>query len=145
MIPLELATAAGGALIGGFLKLQALKMQAEQHKFDLIAGKEKLLQSGVAAAREFIPQGGAMTRRMIVMAVLFAVFIAPTLIAWFQPGTSIFYGYTESTRGFLFFVDSIEKMKFHEMRGLVILPVHTHLAIAIASFYFGAGIVKQAK
>lgn len=143
MIPLELATVAGGAILGGVLKLQAAKMQAQQRTHDLLAGKERIVQDGIENARKFLPKGGEWTRRLIVMAVMFAIFIAPSLATYLDPTTSVYYGYTESTRGFWFFVDSIEKMRFHEMKGLVILPIHTHLAGAIAGFYFGAGVVKQ--
>lgn len=142
MIPMELLTAGGGALVGGALKLWARKMEADQQKFELMAGRERIHQSGIEAARKWVPKGGEATRRLIVMAVMFAVFVAPTALAWLHPQTPVFYGYSESTRGFLFFWESIDKMKFYEMRGLVILPIHTHMAAAIAGFYFGAGVAK---
>ena len=45
-------------------------------------------------------------------------------------------------RGFLFLLDSIDKMRFEQMTGYVILPVHTQMAAAISGFYFGGGLAK---
>lgn len=72
------------------------------------------------------------------MAVLFTVFI---LAAYF-PETPVFYAYAEKTRGFWFIFESIDRMRFEQMTGYVILPVHTQMAAAICGFYFGGGLAK---
>jgi hypothetical protein len=33
-------------------------------------------------------------------------------------------------------------MRFEQMAGYVILPVHTQMAAAISGFYFGGGLAK---
>jgi hypothetical protein len=66
-----------------------------------------------------------LTRRLIVISVLFTVFIAPFILAAFFPHTPVFYAYGEKSRGFWFIFESLDKMRFEQMAGYVILPVHT--------------------
>ncbi|MCC5840709.1 MAG: hypothetical protein JJT96_11340 [Opitutales bacterium] len=65
---------------------------------------------------QFVPPGGPLTRRIIVVSVLFAVFIAPFILAAFFPETPVFYAYAEKTRGFWFVFESIDRMRFEECR-----------------------------
>ncbi|MFO7725342.1 MAG: hypothetical protein R6V45_07315 [Oceanipulchritudo sp.] len=68
-------------------------------------------------ARDFIPAGGPLTRRIIVVAVLFAVFIAPFVLAAFFPQTPVFYAYAEKSRGFLFIFEA-KRQKLFDCRAL---------------------------
>ena len=76
--------------------------------------------------------------------MLFAVFIASFVLAAFFPQTPVFYAYAEKTRGLGFLFESIDKMRFEQMNGYVILPVHTQMAAAISGFYFGGWASKVA-
>jgi hypothetical protein len=104
-------------------------------------GEQQRVPSG-RWCEQFLPAGGPMTRRLIVISVLFTVFIAPFILAAFFPHTPVFYAYAEKTRGFWFIFESIDKMHFEQMAGYVILPVHTQMAAAISGFYFGGGLAK---
>lgn len=142
MIPTEIITFTVSTALGAWIKLKSKQMEVQRHQADLWAKQAGVVMDDRAKARDFIPLGGPLTRRIIVAAVLFAVFLAPFLLAAFFPETSVFYAYAEKTRGFWFLFESIDKMYFEPMIGYVILPVHTQMAAAISGFYFGGGLAK---
>ena len=142
MIPTEIITFAASTAIGAWIKLKSKQMETQKHNADLWAQKAGVIVEERANARDFVPPGGPWVRRLIVLSVLFAVFIAPFILAAFFPSTPVFYAYSEKTRGFLFLLESLDKMEFQQMTGYVILPVHTQMASAISGFYFGGGLAK---
>ena len=142
MIPTEIITFTATTAIGAWIKLKSKQMEVQKHNADLWAQKAGVLMEDRSKAREFIPPGGPVVRRIIVMSVLFAVFIAPFILAAFFPQTPVFFAYAQESRGFLFLLESIDKMEFQQMSGYVILPVHTQMAAAISGFYFGGGLAK---
>ena len=144
MIPAELISAGGSAVLGGALKLMALKMENSRQAWAIQKEKTELAHADVQRARAF--KGGAISRRLIVISVMLTVFIAPILTAWLAPWIGeipVYYGYTEGSARFFGLFGTIEETKFVKMEGLVLLPVHTHMASSLAGFYFGAGIVKS--
>lgn len=142
MIPTEIITFTLSTAIGAWIKLKSKQMEVQKHQADLWAKRAGVILEDRSKARDYIPPGGPMTRRIIVMAVLFAVFIAPFVLAAFFPQTPVFYAYAEKTHGFWFIFESLEKTQFQQMHGYVILPVHTQMAAAISGFYFGGGLAK---
>ena len=142
MIPAEIITFTVSTAIGALIKLKSKQMEAQKHQADLWAKQAGIIAEERQKARDYIPAGGPLTRRLIVVAVLFAVFIAPFILAAFFPQTPVFFAYAEKTRGLWFIFESIDKMRFEQMTGYVILPVHTQMAAAISGFYFGGGLAK---
>jgi len=142
MIPTEILTFAVSTALGAYIKLKSKQLEFRQKETELWARRAGVIVDDRVKARDFIPPGGPFIRRIIVCAVLFAVFIAPFILAAFYPETPVFYAYSEKSRGFLFLFEGIEKMRFEPMNGYVILPIHTQLASAISGFYFGGGIAK---
>ena len=143
MIPAEVLTFATTTGLGAALKLASKKMEMDQQRFDWAAKKENLKEVSRESARKFTPKGGPIIRRAIVFTMLFTVFIAPVILAFFH--LPVVYAYSEEPGRFLwglFGGGGIEKMKFVEMQGMVILPVHVHIASAISGFYFGTAAVK---
>ena len=142
MIPAEIITFTVSTAIGALIKLKSKQMEAQKHQADLWAKQAGIIAEERQKARDYVPAGGPLTRRLIVVAVLFAVFIAPFILAAFFPQTPVFFAYAEKTRGLMFIFESIDKMRFEQMTGYVILPVHTQMAAAISGFYFGGGLAK---
>jgi hypothetical protein len=142
MITPEILTFAVSTGLGAWIKIQGkrLEMQREQHAQLLAAARVR--QAGLAAVRQWVPPGGPWMRRLIVASVLFAVFLAPFVLAAFFPETPVYYAYSETSRGFLFLWNELDRMQFQPLEGYVILPIHTQMASAIAGFYFGAGVAK---
>jgi hypothetical protein len=142
MIPTEIITFTVSTAIGAWIKLKSKQMEVQKHQADLWAKQAGVVSEDRINARNYIPPGGPLTRRLIVISVLFTVFIAPFILAAFFPHTPVFYAYAEKTRGFWFIFESLDKMHFEQMAGYVILPVHTQMAAAISGFYFGGGLAK---
>ena len=138
MIPLEIFTLVGNLALGAYLKMKHQEAQARhQHLKDLVMMNDSNVKSQ-NEARKFVPDGGKMTRRIIVVSVIIAVFMAPTLAPLLFPDIPVNYLYSESS-GWAF---SYEKIKVITMSGITILPVATHSATAIIGFYFGSRIGK---
>lgn len=93
-------------------------------------------------AREYNAPGFQFTRRVIALASVGAIIVAPILAAIFMPGLPISYGFAESVGGFMFFTSATEALVWTTGTGIVIGPVHTHLVYAIAGMYFGSSVVK---
>ena len=143
MIPTEVLTFASTTGLGAALKLISKKMEIEKQRFEFAMKKEEVKEVSRQSARAFTPTGGPIIRRAIVFTMLFTVFIAPVILAFFN--LPVVYAYSEEPGKFLFGLfggGGIEKMKFVEMQGMVILPVHVHIASAISGFYFGTASVK---
>ena len=145
MIPTELATFGSSVVVGGGLKVFAQYMAArskrEEERDRFIANRDKEHSTRLKEARAFLPQGGEWTRRLIVIACMIAL-IAPTLLPALFPGLTVSYAYSEAKGAWWIFQTSLETLKTVELRGIVILPLHTHVCSAVAGFYFGAGIAK---
>jgi len=142
MIPTEIITFTVSTALGAWIKLKSKQMDAQRQQADLWAQQAGVVIDDRSRVRDFMPPGGPLTRRIIVVSVLFAVFIAPFILAAFFPDTPVFYAYTEKSRGFLFIFESVDRLRFERMTGYVILPVHTQMAAAISGFYFGGGLAK---
>jgi len=92
----------------------------------------------VRAARDGGTEGFRWTRRLIALACIGAIIVAPILASIFIPNLPISYGFAESVGGFMFFTDPREALVWTTGTGVVIGPIHTHLTYAIAGMYFGA-------
>lgn len=147
-LPSELLTLGSSTLIGGGLKIWSQYAQQarerEQNRDRFLAHREKEEQEGFKLARQFVPMGGEWTRRLIVIACMFAL-IAPTILPALIDGLAVSYAYTEGKGGWWIFQTSLETLKTVQLEGIVILPLHTHTCAAVTGFYFGAGITKWKK
>jgi len=101
-----------------------------------------LKQKGIAQARNHSDPGFKFTRRLIALASVGAIIVAPILASIFLPSLPISYGFAESVGGFMFFTDPREALVWTTGTGIVIGPVHTHLVYAIAGMYFGSSTVE---
>lgn len=132
-----------GTLVGGIFKLIAQAQANHQRLFEnALKAHAAADDSADRAAKRAGGSGGEWTRRLIVLAVLFTVFLAPFILAAWLPKTPIFYAWVESTGGFWFFKSATDKLHVVRVDGFTLLPIHTQLAAIIAGFYFGAGIAK---
>lgn len=132
-----------GTVLGGIFKLIAQGQANHQRLFEnAIKANKAADASADAAAARTKGTGGEWTRRMIVVAVLFTVFLAPFILAAWFPAAPIFYAWQESGGGFWFFRSAVDQLHIVRVDGFTLLPIHTQLAACIAGFYFGAGIAK---
>lgn len=124
------------------MKILAKKVEINKLASVRSADEAKAMGDAIAAARSYQPAGGVWTRRTIVWSMLFTVFVAPVILSFYS--IPIIYGYSEAKGSFLWglFGGKLSEMKFVEMVGMVILPVHVHIAVAVGGFYFGTAAIK---
>jgi hypothetical protein len=142
MIPVEVITLLSSSGVGAALKLVSKSIELGKLANARSDAERKQYLEAVTAARKYQPAGGVWTRRTIVWAMLSTVFVAPTIVACFD--IPIIYGYAETGTRFLWglFTPGTDKMRFVQVHGMVILPIHTHMAASIGGFYFGTSAVK---
>ena len=61
-----------------------------------------------------------------------AIVVLPKLVPLFFPHVDVFMAYEEMSKGFLFFTSDALQLQFKSIHGLIITPLDTHLASAIA-------------
>lgn len=146
-IPLELFTMLFTTGVGGILKIWAQAIQAKdaQNK-RLMAVAAKNAQIYKEAREHEGPTrstGFHWTRRTIaLLAVAFIICLPKILVIW-MPEIAVTVGYHELKRGFLFFWEDAEKVKWVAQQGFVITPLDTHLMSAIVGLFFGSEICKR--
>lgn len=145
-MPPEVATGLIGAgagavtkIVGVFADLQGQLTEAAIRK------SEAADKSADAAAARTQDSGGRWTRRaMALMSSAFLFGIPFLLIALYAAGHPIPTNYLYNQQeGFAFW--GSERLYSAEVFGVVITPVHTHLATLAWGFYFGAGTVARGR
>ena len=123
----------GGGVTGFVMKLIAAQVENQARALDALERKQSLVDDSAdrAAART----GGVWMRRLITTAVLFAIIIVPTVVAF----TDVDVAIQKETKGILGLFSGV---KWEQVSGYVILPEVRQTALAIVGFYFGSSQVK---
>ena len=129
----ELIAMLGGGVTGFVMKLIAAQVENQARALDALERKQSLVDDSAdrAAART----GGVWMRRLITTAVLFAIIIVPTVVAF----TDVDVAIQKETKGILGLFSGV---KWEQVSGYVILPEVRQTALAIVGFYFGSSQVK---
>lgn len=139
-IPVELITM-GVSALGGFIMKQQAEARKERHEEHLraIARHETAEASRVRAANV----AGKWIRRFLVSSVVFAVILAPFIIAVFTDATTVIQ-YTERSGGWLWglFGPEYDDNQFQEIKGYLMTSETRHGLLAVIAFYFGQGAAK---
>jgi len=137
MIPLEVFTLIGGSAMGFLFKFMAERAKDRQQQFEMMI---KTLQakddSADRAASRDKTDGGRWIRRLIVMAVLFGVILAPFILAII--GKPVIVEIETPTREWLFgIIKTGGVTKFYELGSYLLIPELRASLMAIIGFYFG--------
>lgn len=142
MIPTELLTLGASTLAGGTMRL--IGMWAEAKREQAQATMQLLgerTNNAVRLSSAGTP-GYQWTRRTIALMVIFAVMVLPKLAVLILPDLPVVYGWTSSPSGLASWLFGMEQLTWHVTRGLVITPLDTNFAMAIAGLYFGSASVS---
>jgi len=126
----ELLAMLAGSASGFIFKLIGSLVEAQKSAVQGLIKKQGAADASHDAADK---RGGAWIRRFIVTVVLFAVVVAPFLLAHSPEGITV-----GSERSFLFF----NYIKWETLGGYVILPEIRQTLLAIVGFYFGSSQIK---
>ncbi len=128
----ELLAMFGGGLSGFVFKLIGTMVSNQQSTVDAVIRKQASADESHDKASK---RGGEWIRRLIVCVVLFAVVVAPFLLAHSPEGITI-GGEKTWLWGFL------KNTNYQTLQGYVILPEIRQTVLAIVGFYFGSSQIK---
>ena len=141
-LPTELISLLGSSLFGSTMRLISFSVLAKHRERLLALHKKNLLEVSVNNARNTPHYTLQLTRRIIALMAVFFVIVFPKIMALIHPDIPIAIGYSQLTKGFLFFSSSYDQIHWVQLKGLVITPLDTHLLSAIIGLYFGSALVE---
>lgn len=125
----------GGGVSGFLMKLIASQAEAQQRQVDMMIRKQEVAD---ASAEKAAARGGVLVRRVIAFTILFAMIVAPFIVAFFDIPVTVIDEARGGLLGFLGFA----KPLVTEMQGFVLLPEVRQGMLALLGFYFGSSQVK---
>ncbi len=128
----ELIALLGGGFSGFIFKLIGTLVQAQQANIQSMLQKQEIADDSHDRASS---RGGEWVRRLIVCVILFAVVVAPFLLAYSSKGVTI-----GTSNTFLFGLFDLTSYK--TLDGYVILSEVRVTVSAIVGFYFGSSQLK---
>jgi hypothetical protein len=144
MIPIELISGAIGAIGGFAMKAYALKMQTEADRFNRMLSAIKATDDSADRAVARVPndKAGNYIRRLIVLAILFGVILAPFILAMMNKPLTV--EVDSPVKTWLFgFLSSGGKPVFYEINSYLLIPEVRQSLIALIGFYFGQSAAKR--
>lgn len=125
----------GGGITGFVMRLIASQAEAQGRALDAALTKQGAIDDSAdrAAART----GGVWVRRVIAVAILFAVIVAPFIFAFSNIPVAL-EGERGGVFGFLF-----GNGNYKQIEGFVLLPEVRQGMLALLSFYFGSSVIKR--
>ena len=138
MIASELMSLIGGGFVGFLFRYLAEKREIEKENFNRVLNIiDKSKEVADAAAARVPLDVGRVTRRIIVMCVLFAGVLAPFIAPIF--GINTFVETDQNDPQFLFgLIPEMSKKVFVEIQGFVYTTEMKQTLMAIVGFYFGS-------
>jgi len=134
-LSIELLAMLGGGVSGFLMKLIASQAEAQQRQVDMMIRKQEVAD---ASAEKAAARGGVLVRRVIAFTILFAMIVAPFIVAFFDIPVTVIDEARGGILGFLGFT----KPLVTEMKGFVLLPEVRQGMLALLGFYFGSSQVK---
>lgn len=128
----ELIAMLGGGASGFIFKLIGQLVSNQQSTVESMLKKQSVADESHDRASS---RGGEWVRRVIVCTVLFAVVVAPFLLAHSPEGVTV----GQETSSFFGFFKGI---KYQTLNGYLILPEVRQTVLAIVGFYFGSSTIK---
>jgi hypothetical protein len=134
-MPIELISLLGGGVAGFVMRFMAAQAESQARAFDRMLAAQSKADESAELARRHDP--GSWVRRVIAMVILFAVVVAPFILAlvgvpvvvegeraWWDP-FGLFTGSWETVSGF------------------ILLPEVRQGMVALIGFYFGSSQVRR--
>ena len=142
MIPAEILTMGGGALVGFFFKLVAKRAENEQKRFEMIMREKNFIEESANNAVKRVPiEAGKWVRRLIVVSVLFGVILAPFVVTFLNHPIVVEEIITRKILWGL--LGTRTEPVFIEIEGYLLVPEIRQALTAIIGFYFGQATVKR--
>ena len=132
---IELLAMLGGGLSGFVMKMIASQAEAQQRQAELMIRKQEVAD---VSAEKAAARGGVVVRRVIAFTILFAMIVAPFIVAFFDIPVTVI----DEARGGILGWLGFSKPLVTEMSGFVLLPEVRQGMLALLGFYFGSSQVR---
>lgn len=133
----ELLSLIGGSLAGFIFRHMAEKRQSEKEIFErLIAANTQTTKNQDSAAKRVPIDAGKITRRIIVLSVLFGAILAPFILPFFGIPTVVEYNRTNPEWLFGLIPTSTETV-FETVNGFLYTKENREVLLSVVGFYFG--------
>ena len=138
----ELLSLIGGGLMGAITKMWAQSSADKQAIFErLIKSAQAENDFANAASKRSIGNGGEITRRIIILAVLFGVILAPFLLTLIQLPTVVQVDIP--VKSFFGIFSWGGQTSFYELYGYLITPEIRISLLSLIGYYFGSSVCKR--
>lgn len=127
----------GGGTAGFVMRLLASQAEAQSRMMEMMLSKQKAADD--SADRAAKRSAGVWVRRFIAVSILFAVIIAPFILAIVDIPLAL---EKQSGGGILSFIVG-NSTTYENVQGFVLLPEVRQGMLALLSFYFGSSMVKR--
>ena len=142
-LPVELMTLGVSTIAGGAMKLMGMVQESRAKQSEALMAMANSNQTRrVELANTGTPQY-QWTRRVIALMVVASVMVLPKLAVLAFPDLPVTYGWTSADSGLWFWLFGGEQLTWHVAQGVVITPLDTNFAMAIAGLYFGSATVSR--
>lgn len=143
MPPLELFTMLGGSVTGFLFRYMAERAKDRQEQFERMMNVIKAADDSADKAAARVPADiGKGVRRLIVVAVLFGVILAPFILTLIGKPTIV--EIHEPVKEWAFGLWSTGgRTVFVEMQGYLLIPEVRQTLTALIGFYFGSAAGKS--
>mgnify|MGYP001441410900 FL=1 len=128
---IELLSLLGGGVSGFVMKFIATMASNQANQFKMMLEAQGVADDSHDRASA---RGGVWVRRVIVAVILFAVVVAPYILAYSESGVTVFTEYK--------ILGIFPTAKWETLQGMALLPEVRQSLLAIVGFYFGSSQVK---
>lgn len=128
---IELLSLLGGGVAGFVMKFIATMASNQANQFKMMLEAQGVADDSHDRASA---RGGVWVRRVIVAVILFAVVVAPYILAYSESGVTVLTEYK--------ILGIFPTAKWETLQGMALLPEVRQSLLAIVGFYFGSSQVK---
>jgi len=134
----ELLSLIGGSAAGFIFRHMAEKRQADKELFErILAANQQTTANQDKAVKRVSVDAGKVTRRIIVLAVLFGAILAPFILPFF--GIPTIVEYTKDNPEWLFgLIPATKETMFQTVSGFLYTKENREVLLSVVGFYFGA-------
>ena len=134
----ELLSLIGGSAAGFIFRHMAEKRQADKELFErILAANQQTTANQDKAVKRVPVDAGKVTRRIIVLSVLFGAILAPFILPFFGIPTVV--EYTKDNPEWLFgLIPATKETMFQTVSGFLYTKENREVLLSVVGFYFGA-------
>jgi hypothetical protein len=140
----EMLSLVGGAVAGFIFKYMAQAAADRQAQFEMMLKQQVANDDSADKAEKRVSsdsKAGMWVRRVIVLAVLFGVIMAPFLLALLNKSVTV--EVVTPIKSFLGLWSFGGTTKFYELQSYLLIPEVRQALMAIIGFYFGNSSAKR--